>query len=101
MRTLTHVLKHPHTPWAARIVASLSVGYIFSPIQLIPTFIPVIGQLDDIAVLLLGMKLVRRLTPGAVLAECEERTGPRTPKSSLAASTSDNSPGLSHRAAAS
>jgi uncharacterized membrane protein YkvA (DUF1232 family) len=49
------------------------VSYLLSPVQLIPTFIPVIGQLDDIVVLLIGMKLLRRLTPCDVIAECEER----------------------------
>jgi len=70
-RTMLLVVKHPSVPWPAKLVAACSVGYIFSPIQLIPTFIPVIGQLDDLAVLLVGMKLLRRLTPPAVLAECE------------------------------
>jgi uncharacterized membrane protein YkvA (DUF1232 family) len=42
-------------------------------VQLIPTFIPVIGQLDDLAVLYLGMKIVRWRTPANILAECETR----------------------------
>jgi uncharacterized membrane protein YkvA (DUF1232 family) len=45
--------------------------YIFSPVQLIPTFIPVIGQLDDLAVLWLGMRYLRRFAPAHVLAQCE------------------------------
>lgn len=72
-RTLLLAVKHPSVPWPAKLVAACSVGYIFSPIQLIPTFIPVIGQLDDLAVLLIGMKLLRRLTPAAILSECENR----------------------------
>jgi uncharacterized membrane protein YkvA (DUF1232 family) len=70
-RILTRILKNPAAPWTAKVVAACSVGYIFSPIQLIPSFIPVIGQLDDLSVLFLGMKLIRRLTPASVLAECE------------------------------
>ena len=71
-RTLTLLLRHARTPWRARLVAGCAVAYLLSPVQLIPTFIPVIGQMDDLFVLFLGMKLVRKLTPGMVLAECEE-----------------------------
>lgn len=70
-RVMTLILKHPNVPWSARLVAACSLGYILSPIQLIPSFIPVIGQLDDLAVLLAGAKIVRVLVPSAVLAECE------------------------------
>jgi uncharacterized membrane protein YkvA (DUF1232 family) len=65
-------IKHPRVPWHAKLVAGCAVSYIFSPIQLIPTFIPLIGQLDDLFVLFVGMKLMRRFTPSEVLAECEE-----------------------------
>jgi uncharacterized membrane protein YkvA (DUF1232 family) len=64
------VLKNPRSPLRAKIVAALSVGYIFSPIQLIPSFIPVIGWMDDILVLSVGMKLLTKLTPPAVMEEC-------------------------------
>jgi uncharacterized membrane protein YkvA (DUF1232 family) len=57
-------------PWYARLVAACSVGYLFSPIQLIPSFLPVIGFSDDVLVLFLGAKLLRRLTPPDVLTEC-------------------------------
>jgi len=70
-RVMTLILKHPGVPWSARLVAACALGYILSPIQLIPSFIPVIGQLDDLAVLLAGAKLVRVLVPSALLAECE------------------------------
>lgn len=61
------LLSDPRAPWLAKVIASLCVGYVFSPIQLIPSFIPVIGQLDDIFVISLGMKLICRFTPRAVL----------------------------------
>ena len=77
-RTMLAVMKHPAVPWPAKLVAACSVGYIFSPIQLIPTFIPIIGQLDDLVVLLLGMKLLRRLTPAAILSECESGAHAKT-----------------------
>jgi uncharacterized membrane protein YkvA (DUF1232 family) len=70
--TLKCVLRHPRVPWRARIVAGISVMYLVSPIQLIPTFIPVIGQMDDLFVLYVGMKLVRKLTPKDIVDECED-----------------------------
>jgi uncharacterized membrane protein YkvA (DUF1232 family) len=64
--------KHPRAPWYAKLVAACSAGYLFSPIQLIPSFIPVIGFLDDFLVLFLGAKLIHRIIPPEVLAECRE-----------------------------
>jgi uncharacterized membrane protein YkvA (DUF1232 family) len=63
---------HPRIRWYARLVAAFTAGYLLSPIQLIPSFVPVIGFLDDLLVLFLGVKLLRRITPPDVLAECHE-----------------------------
>lgn len=71
LAVLYRVLRHPRTPWYVRGVAACAVGYVLSPIQLIPSFIPVIGQLDNVCVLLVGDKLVRALVPDDVLGECE------------------------------
>ena len=57
-------------PWYGRLVAACTEGYLLSPIQLIPSFIPVIGFLDDLLVLFLGAKLLQRITPPDVLGEC-------------------------------
>jgi len=73
VRTLTLLLKHRLVPWPAKAAAGCAVAYIVSPIQLIPTFIPVIGQMDDLAVLFVGMKVIRKWTPPALLAECEAK----------------------------
>lgn len=75
-RTLTLLVKHPQVPWHARVVAGCAVAYLISPIQLIPTFIPVIGQMDDLLVLFLGMKFLRKFTPAKILAECEAKARP-------------------------
>jgi uncharacterized membrane protein YkvA (DUF1232 family) len=64
--------KHTRAPWYARLIAACTAGYLFSPIQLIPNFIPVIGFLDDLLVFFLGVKLLQTLIPPAVLAECRE-----------------------------
>jgi uncharacterized membrane protein YkvA (DUF1232 family) len=59
-------------PWYARMVAACTAAYLFSPVQLIPNWIPVIGSLDDVLVLYLGAKLLQRITPADVLSECRE-----------------------------
>jgi uncharacterized membrane protein YkvA (DUF1232 family) len=85
IRTLSQLLKHPNVPWHAKAVAGCAVAYLLSPIQLIPTFIPVIGQMDDLLVLFLGMKLVRKLTPAEIVAECEAKA--RTPMTRIPVAT--------------
>jgi uncharacterized membrane protein YkvA (DUF1232 family) len=76
VQTQAHVFylafKHPRSPWYARLVAACTAGYLFSPIQLIPSFIPVIGFLDDFLVLFLGVKLIQRIIPPDVLLECRQ-----------------------------
>ena len=72
-RVITLLLEHPQVPWHAKVVAACTRGYLFSPVQVIPTFIPIIGQLDDLAVLIVGMKLIRWLAPLSALAECESK----------------------------
>lgn len=67
------ICKDPRTPWYAKLVAGCAVGYIFSPIQLIPSFIPVIGFLDDFLILSIGFKLTRWLVPEPVIRDCCER----------------------------
>jgi uncharacterized membrane protein YkvA (DUF1232 family) len=64
--------KHPRTPWYARLVVACTAAYLLSPIQLIPSFIPVIGFLDDLLVLVVGVKLLRIIIPLDVLTECRE-----------------------------
>jgi uncharacterized membrane protein YkvA (DUF1232 family) len=66
------VFKHPRTRWYAKLVATCCAGYLFSPVQLIPSFIPVVGLMDDALVLYLGAKLLYRMTPPDVLKECQE-----------------------------
>jgi len=67
-----HAFKHPRMPWYAKLVAACTAGYLLSPIQLIPSFIPVIGFLDDLLVLFLGVKLLQRITPPDVILECRQ-----------------------------
>jgi uncharacterized membrane protein YkvA (DUF1232 family) len=60
---LWKLFKHPQTPRAAKFVAIAVLAYAVSPIDLIPDFIPVLGQLDDLVVIPMGIALVTRLTP--------------------------------------
>jgi uncharacterized membrane protein YkvA (DUF1232 family) len=62
--------RHPDTPWLAKAVAATVVAYAFSPIDLIPDFIPVIGYLDDLILVPLGIWLVLKLVPPAIVSEC-------------------------------
>jgi len=65
--------RDPRTPWYARVLAAGVVAYAFSPFDLIPDFIPMLGYLDDLIVVPLGIALVLRMIPPEVMAECRER----------------------------
>lgn len=67
------MLRHPGTPWYARVVAALTVVYALSPVDLIPDFIPVLGYLDDLLILPAMIALTLRLVPGEVRRSCEEQ----------------------------
>jgi uncharacterized membrane protein YkvA (DUF1232 family) len=60
--------RDPRTPWPARLVALGVAAYALSPIDLIPDFIPVLGLLDDLVIVPLGLMLVLRLLPAEILA---------------------------------
>jgi len=61
--------RDPRTPWYARLFAALVAGYAFSPIDLIPDFIPVLGYLDDLILVPLGVKIALTMIPADVMAE--------------------------------
>ncbi|MBL8428564.1 MAG: DUF1232 domain-containing protein [Dechloromonas sp.] len=61
------------TPWHAKLLVAIIVAYAFSPIDLIPDFIPVLGYLDDLILIPLGIALAIKLVPDHVLAECRAR----------------------------
>jgi uncharacterized membrane protein YkvA (DUF1232 family) len=64
--------KDPRVPWHARAFAAVVVAYAFSPIDLIPDPIPVLGYLDDLVIIPLGVALAIRMIPTQILAECRE-----------------------------
>jgi uncharacterized membrane protein YkvA (DUF1232 family) len=77
LKTETYALylayKDPRVPWYARLFAALVVGYAFSPIDLIPDFIPILGYLDDLILVPLGILLALKMIPAAVMAESREK----------------------------
>ena len=81
LKAETYVLylaaRHPGTPWHAKLLVAGIVAYAFSPIDLIPDFIPVLGLLDDLVLIPLGIWLAIRLVPADVLAECRARAQER------------------------
>jgi uncharacterized membrane protein YkvA (DUF1232 family) len=62
--------RHPQTPWQVKALAIIVVAYAFSPLDLIPDPIPLLGYLDDLLLLPLGIWLVLRLIPPQVMDEC-------------------------------
>jgi uncharacterized membrane protein YkvA (DUF1232 family) len=71
--TVYFALRDPRCPWHARILAAALTAYAFSPIDLIPDFIPVLGYLDEMVLLPVGIWLVLRLIPESVLTECRRK----------------------------
>jgi len=71
--TVYLVARHPCTPWYAKLLAACVAAYALSPIDLIPDPIPVLGFLDDLLIVPLGLALVLKLIPEEVLAECRAK----------------------------
>ena len=65
--------KDPRVSWYARIFAICVVGYAFSPIDIIPDPIPILGYLDDLILVPLGIAFVLKMIPKEVMAECREQ----------------------------
>jgi uncharacterized membrane protein YkvA (DUF1232 family) len=77
LKSETHALylayRDPRVPWYAKLFAALVVGYAFSPIDLIPDPIPVLGYLDDLILVPLGVALAVRMIPEDVLSESRQK----------------------------
>jgi len=65
--------RDPRAPWYARVLAACVVAYAFSPIDLIPDFIPVLGYLDDLILVPVGIWLALRMIPAEVMADSRAR----------------------------
>jgi uncharacterized membrane protein YkvA (DUF1232 family) len=69
--------RHPRVPWYAKALAAAVVAYALSPIDLIPDVVPVLGYLDDLLLVPLGLALALRLIPPPILAECRREAAAR------------------------
>jgi uncharacterized membrane protein YkvA (DUF1232 family) len=67
------VLRHDKTPVLAKIFLGLAIAYVLMPFDLIPDFIPVIGQLDDLVIVPLLVYVALKMIPDAVVNECREQ----------------------------
>lgn len=65
--------RHPGTPWYAKLFVAAIVAYAFSPIDIIPDFVPILGYVDDLILIPLGVALAVKMVPSSVLAECRAR----------------------------
>ena len=66
-------IRDPRMPFIAKMIALFVVAYALSPVDIIPDFIPVIGYLDDLVIIPLGIWLVVKLTPGQLMEECRAK----------------------------
>ena len=76
-RIMLRALRHPGVPWYAKLVCGCAALYVISPIQLIPNFIPIIGQLDDLLLVGLSIRFLKRSVSSTVLDQC--RNASRAP----------------------
>src|SRR5882757_10698031 len=65
--------RDPRVPWYVKWLAKAVAGYALSPIDLIPDFIPIVGYLDDLIIVPLGIWLVVSLIPAEVMVECRAK----------------------------
>ena len=67
------VLKHPKTPWLAKLFLGLAVAYLLLPFDLIPDFIPVLGQLDDVVIIPILVYIALLFIPKTIIQDCREQ----------------------------
>ncbi len=65
--------RDPRVPWVAKALAVAVAAYAFSPIDLIPDFVPVLGHLDDLLIVPIGIWIVVRMIPPAVMTDLRKR----------------------------
>ncbi|CAM5213667.1 hypothetical protein UACE39S_04325 [Ureibacillus acetophenoni] len=65
------LIRDARTPWYAKVFTACVVAYAFSPIDLIPDFIPILGYLDEVILLPIGIMFALKMIPKEVLSDCE------------------------------
>lgn len=71
---LTIAARDPRVPWYAKVFLGLVIGHTFSPIDLIPDFVPVLGYLDDLIITPLGIALALKMIPLEVMEEARRQS---------------------------
>ncbi len=72
IQVLAKALKHPECPWYAKVVIGLTLAMALSPIDLIPDFIPLLGHLDDLLLIPVGITIAYALIPPEIIQQAEE-----------------------------
>ena len=67
------VIKHPKTPWLAKLFLGLAIAYLLLPFDLIPDFIPVLGQLDDVVIIPILVYIALLFIPKTIIQDCREQ----------------------------
>ena len=77
MLALYLAARHPRVPWYVKALAAVTAAYAFSPVDLVPDFIPILGYLDDALILPAAIALIVRLVPKDVMAELRQEAETR------------------------
>lgn len=75
---LKYVASHPQLPLRCKIFAGLLVAYALSPIDIIPDFIPVLGQVDDLLILPIGIWVLYKMVPPEIIEEARSKVNHNT-----------------------
>jgi|TARA_B110000259_G_scaffold38010_1_gene43226 uncharacterized membrane protein YkvA (DUF1232 family) len=67
------IAKHPDTPWLAKLCLGFAIGYLLLPFDLIPDFVPILGQLDDLLIVPFFVYAALKLTPNSVIGSCRQQ----------------------------
>lgn len=70
---LYRIFVNPKTPWYVRLLLLIPIGYVVIPTDIIADAIPILGQLDDLAILRYGYSILLRIVPGPLLEECRRK----------------------------
>lgn len=80
LRLVPALMRDPRVALQVKAIPALATVYLLSPLDLVPGWIPVLGQLDDLAVLILAIRTFKRSIPLAILAEYEQKLGIARPE---------------------
>jgi uncharacterized membrane protein YkvA (DUF1232 family) len=70
LRFYQRLLQHPRTPWISKSLLGIAVGYLLTPFDIIPDFIPILGQLDDLLIIPVLVLMAVKFIPDEVISEC-------------------------------